>query len=93
MDKNVSRRNEALKTVEDQMKAAMQRREELAKELNDLDQHRNDLRATMDILEHQFQGLQQVLERANAPQVEAAFDYDTNARTGVMNTAVRVGKW
>jgi chromosome segregation ATPase len=92
MDKNVSRRNEALKAVEEQMRMAMQRREELAKELAELDQNRNDLRATMDILEHQFQGLQQVLERANAPQVEAV-DYDTMGRAGAVNTTARAGKW
>lgn len=93
MDKSsVSRRNDALKAVDDQMRMAGQRREELSKEMAELDQLRNDLAAALDIVSHQFQSLQQVLERANAPKVEGA-DYDTMARERPMTTATRAGNW
>lgn len=91
MDKNVSRRDEVLKGVEDQLRMVGERRATLSKELAELDQHRNDLRSTLDILEHQTQCLQQVLERANSP-VSESVDYDTVTRERPMNTTV-ARKW
>jgi chromosome segregation ATPase len=92
VDKIASRRDEVLKEVEDQMRMSMQRREGLSKELAELDHSRNDLKATMDILEHQFQGLQQVMERANAPKVEVV-DYDVPQFNKAVNGATTARKW
>lgn len=92
MDKSISRRSESLKVTESLLKDTLQRREELSKELAEVDNHRQDLKATIEILEHQAQGLSQVLERANAPQVEAV-DYDyPRANHGALNGA-KAERW
>jgi chromosome segregation ATPase len=70
MEKNQLRRGEALAHVETLMKQTDQRRAELSKELSEVENHRNDLKETIDILSHQAQGLQQVLDRANNPKVK-----------------------
>jgi uncharacterized coiled-coil DUF342 family protein len=76
MDKSTSRRGEALTIVDNLARETNQRRDELAKELAELDARRFDLRDTIDILNHQLEGYQAVLERANSPKVaEGAIDF------------------
>lgn len=94
MDKIASRRDETLKGVEDQLRMVGDRRATLSKELAELDQHRSDLRSTLDILEHQTQCLQQVLERANSTVTESvSVDYDTMARDRPIMNASVARKW
>jgi uncharacterized coiled-coil DUF342 family protein len=72
MDKSTSRRSEALTIVDNLARETNQRRDELSKELAELDARRFDLRDTIDILNHQLEGYQAVLERANSPKVGSA---------------------
>jgi hypothetical protein len=79
MDRNASRRSEAIAIVDDLAKNTAQHREELSKELAELDARRFDLRDTIDILNHQLEGYQAVLERANNPKLAAVDESKLNA--------------
>jgi chromosome segregation ATPase len=93
MEKNQLLRNEALAQAETHVKRLDQQRAELSKELEEVEQRRNDLRETIEILGRQVQGLQQVLEFANAPKaqketIDAGVEYSgrTTANRGTTAT-------
>jgi chromosome segregation ATPase len=95
MEKNQLRRNEALAQVEAHLKHLNQQRAELSKQLELVEQDRNDLRETIDILIHQLEGLEKVLERANSPKVrEATIDagVEYSGRT-VANPGATANNW
>jgi uncharacterized coiled-coil DUF342 family protein len=84
----ITRRSEALTIVDNLARETNQRRDELSKELAELDARRFDLRDTIDILNHQLESYQAVLERANSPKVEAAIEF-----TGAVGAPNGFKKW